>query len=100
MPAWRSPWLMGDIEVLERVYRKKAAKMVSGLKSKENADTCAELGLETMEKDDRTRTVGLFLSFLMLRKRNLFPLANRPEAVRTRQAAGTKSLVARFARTD
>ncbi len=27
-------------------------------------------------------------------------MASRPEAVRTRQAAGTKSLVARFARTD
>jgi hypothetical protein len=33
-------------------------------------------------------------------KSDLFTLASRPGSVRTRQAAGTKSLVARFARTD
>ncbi len=47
-PAW-APWLKGDIEVLEKV-QEKAVKMVSGLRSKEYADRCAELGLETLEK--------------------------------------------------
>ena len=40
------------------------------------------------------------LTKMIIVENNLFTLANRPGAVRTRQTAGTKSLVAKFARTD
>ena len=98
-PAW-APWLKGDIEVLEKV-QEKAVKMVSGLRSKEYADRCAELGLETLEQRRQNQDMGLVYKLLNSEEEsNLFTLANRPGAVRTRQTAGTKSLVAKFARTD
>jgi hypothetical protein len=98
-PAW-APWLKGDIEVLEKV-QEKAVKMVSGLKSKEYADRCAELGLETLEQRRQNQDMGLVYKLLSSEEENnLFTLADRPGAVRTRQTAGTKSLVAKFARTD
>jgi hypothetical protein len=89
----------GDIEVLEKV-QEKAVKMVSGLRSKEYADRCAELGLETLEQRRQNQDMGLVYKLLNGEEEsNLFTLANRPGAVRTRQTAGTKNIVAKFART-
>ncbi len=51
-PSW-SPWLIGDIERLEKV-QEKAVKMVAGLKSKDYSERCKELGLETLEERNRT----------------------------------------------
>ncbi len=54
-----------------------------------------------MEK--RRQNQDKWLVFKLLNseeKSDLFTLASRPGAVRTRQAAGTKSFVAKFARTD
>ncbi len=86
--------------MLEKV-QEKAVKMVSGLRSKEYADRCAELGLETLKKRQQNQDMGLVYKLLNGEEEsNLFKLADRPGTVRTRQAAGTKSLVAKFARTD
>jgi hypothetical protein len=41
--------MVGDIERLEKV-QEKAVKMVAGLKEKEYAERCTELGLETLEE--------------------------------------------------
>ncbi len=47
-PAW-SPWLKGDIDVLESVQR-KAVKMVAGLKGVSYEEKCKELNLDSLEK--------------------------------------------------
>ncbi len=81
--------------------QEKAVKMVSGLRSKEFANRCAELGLETLEQRRQNQGMGLVYKLLNGEEEsNLFTLANRPRAVKTRQTAGTKSIVAKFARTD
>jgi ribonucleases P/MRP protein subunit RPP40 len=79
----------------------KSSKDGVRIDSKEYADRCAELGLETLKKRRQNQDMGLFYKLLNGEEEsNLFTLADRPGAVRTRQAAGTKSLVAKFARTD
>ena len=45
-PAW-SPWLVADIEVLERA-QKKAVGMVWGLKGKTYAEKCDELNIDQL----------------------------------------------------
>jgi hypothetical protein len=90
-PAW-APWLKSDIEVLEKV-QEKAVKMVSGLRSKEYADRCAELGLETLEKQRQNQDMGLVYKFLNGEEEsNLFTLADRPGAMRTRQEQEQRAL--------
>ena len=55
--AW-SPWLVGDIERLEKV-QEKAVRMVAGLKGKEYAERCLELGLETLEQRRQKQDMAL-----------------------------------------
>ena len=67
--------------------------MVSGLRSKEYADRCAELGLETLEKQRQNQDMGLVYKFLNGEEEsNLFTLADRPGAMRTRQEQEQRAL--------
>ncbi len=45
-PAW-SPWLVSDIEALEKVQR-KAVNMVTGIKGKTYTEKCLELDLDPL----------------------------------------------------
>jgi hypothetical protein len=47
-PAW-SPWLAGDIEVLEKV-QEKARRMTTGLKGNTYEERCREVGLSTLQE--------------------------------------------------
>ena len=47
IPAW-SPWLVGNIEILERV-QKRAVNMIVGLRSKTYEEKLTKLGLTTLE---------------------------------------------------
>jgi hypothetical protein len=72
--------------------------MVSGLQSKDYEGRCKELALETLAERRNKQDMGLV--YTMLSKPNeLLTLSDRA-GVRTRQTAGTKSLVAKFAKTD
>jgi hypothetical protein len=99
VPAW-SPWLKGDKEILEGV-QEKAVKMVSGLKGTTYVERCEELGLDTLEKRRQDQDMGLVYKIIASQPENeLFKMANRDNAPRTRQATATRGLMGQFARTD
>ena len=59
VPAW-SPWLLGDIDILEKVQR-RAVNMVVGLKGQNYEDKLVELGLRSLE--DRRKRIDLVQTF-------------------------------------
>ena len=63
IPAW-SPWLLGDIEVLERV-QKKAIGMVRGLQGRSYEEKLAEVGLRSLL--DRRKRYDLVQTFKIIR---------------------------------
>jgi hypothetical protein len=83
-PSW-SPWLIGDIERLEKV-REKAVKMVAGLKSKDYRERYQELGLETLE--ERRDKLDLALVHKLVREGQeapmLVPIPEADNRVRTK----------------
>jgi hypothetical protein len=99
-PSW-SPWLIGDIERLEKV-QEKAVKMVAGLKSKDYRERCQELGLETLE--ERRNKQDLALVHKLVREGQeapmLVPIPEADNRMRTRRAAAAHGLAAQYARTD
>jgi len=98
VPAW-SPWLKGDIDRLESV-QEKAVKMVAGLNGKTYGEKCAELGLETLESRRRDQDMNLVYKLLGEGGSSMFTVAGAREGARTRQAAGQRTLIGQFARTD
>jgi predicted amidohydrolase len=50
-----TPWLQGDKDTLKKI-QEKAVSMVSGLKGKTHQETCAELGIKTLETGEEVRT--------------------------------------------
>ena len=61
--AW-SPWLIGDIEVIEKV-QEKAVRMVSGLKGTTYEEKCTELGLETLKTRRERQDMALAHKYVM-----------------------------------
>jgi len=98
VPAW-SPWLKGDIEILEGV-QEKAVKMVSGLKGKSYNERCMELGLETLQSRRQDQDMALVYKLLSEGGCSMFTMAGDREGIRTRQTAGPRALAGQFARTD
>jgi ribonuclease P/MRP protein subunit RPP40 len=96
--AW-SPWLVGDIKVIEKV-QEKAVRMVSGLKGTTYEERCAELGLETLKSRRDRQDMALAHKYMMSEGQGLFTLASTNRGARTRRAAGERCLVKQFARTD
>jgi hypothetical protein len=96
--AW-SPWLIGDIEVIEKV-QEKAVRMVTGLKGTTYEEKCTELGLETLKIRRERQDMALTHKYVMNEEQGLFTLASNNRGARTRRAAGEKCLVKQFARTD
>jgi ribonuclease P/MRP protein subunit RPP40 len=95
--AW-SPWLVGDIERLEKV-QEKAVRMVAGLKGKEYAERCMELGLETLE--ERRQKQDMALVYKMTQMTSMFEKArSNNQGARTRQATTPQGLAVQYARTD
>ena len=63
-PCW-SPWTAADKLLIERVQM-RAVGMISGLRSRDYADRCAELGLETLE--ERRMKQDLIQAYKIMRK--------------------------------
>jgi len=63
VPAW-SPWLIGDIDVLERV-QKRAVNLVVGLVGRTYEEKLTELGLNTLK--DRRIQIDLIQTFKILK---------------------------------
>jgi hypothetical protein len=55
-PAW-SPWLIGDIEVVEKV-QEKALKMTTGLKGTTYEKSRKEAGLRTLEEQRKLKDIS------------------------------------------
>jgi ribonucleases P/MRP protein subunit RPP40 len=98
-PAW-SPWLVTDINVLEKV-QERAVRMISGLKGENYAEKCEELGLETLQ--ERRKVQDMAQAYKLMHnvdKISRIPLFNHVPAGRTRLAADPLNLRAEQARTD
>jgi hypothetical protein len=61
-PAW-SAWLIGDIEVVEKV-QEKALKMTTGLKGTTYEERCKEAGLRTLEDQRRLKDISQVFKLL------------------------------------
>jgi hypothetical protein len=98
--AW-SPWLVGDIERLEKV-QEKAVRMVAGLKGKEYAERCMELGLETLEERRQKQDMALVYKMTQdAQMTSMFEKArSNNQGARTRQATAHQGLAVQYARTD
>jgi hypothetical protein len=98
-PAW-SPWLQGDIDILEKV-QEKAVKMVSGLKGTTYKEKCKELGLQTLEDRRDRQDMTLVHKFLTEKSgTDMFRQMAATGRAGTRQAAGGHGLSVQYARTD
>jgi hypothetical protein len=99
-PAW-SPWLLGDISVLEQV-QEKALRSVSGLKGTTYLERCREVDLETLEErrksQDMTQTFKILKGIDRVREETLFTRVSRLQ--RTRQAENPLNMVRKGSRTD
>jgi ribonuclease P/MRP protein subunit RPP40 len=96
-----SPWLVGNIEKIERV-QEKAVKMVAGLKAREYKERYTELGPETMEESRQKQDMVLVHRF-MCEEPNMNMLQRtrkNNEGARTRQASTAHGLATQYARTD
>ncbi len=98
--AW-SPWLVGDIERLEKV-QEKAVRMVAGLKGKEYAERGMELGLETLEERRQKQDMALVYKMTQdAQMTSMFEKArSNNQGSRTRQATAHQGLAVQYARTD
>jgi hypothetical protein len=98
-PAW-SPWLQGDIDILEKV-QEKAVKMVSGLKGTTYKEKYKELGLQTLEDRRDRQDMALVHKFLTEKSgTDMFRQMAATGRAGTRQAAGGHGLSVQYARTD
>ncbi len=99
-PAW-SPWLRGDVEVLESVQR-RAVKMVAGLKGTTYEDRCRELNIETLEK--RRQDQDMKQTFKIVRRKDRLSPSKlfkfRQENVQTRTARDCLHLRQQVSRLD
>ena len=102
IPAW-SPWLVGDIEVLERV-QKRAVNMIVGLRSKTYEDKLSELGLTTLEirrkRYDLVQTFKILNGFDKVNPSIWFPTVDNQHTRLTRNTSYNKNLIATRFKTD
>ena len=102
VPAW-SPWLLGDIDILEKVQR-RAVNMVVGLKGQNYEDKLVELGLRSLE--DRRKRIDLVQTFKIvhgidkIHSSLLFTLVGEQNLRLTRNTAYSKNMVEQRSRTD
>jgi Reverse transcriptase (RNA-dependent DNA polymerase) len=98
-PAW-SPWLLSDIQTLEKV-QERAVKLIAGLAGKDYADRCKELGLETLQErrhiQDMAQVYKLVHNVDKVSRVKLFD--HVPEG-RTRLAADPLNVRSELCRTD
>jgi hypothetical protein len=100
-PAW-SPWLLKDIDILERV-QKRAVGMVNGLGGLSYEEKLEALNMETLA--DRREYADLLLIYKVLngictvKKNKWVVMLTRPDQV-TRAASDPLKLRKPFARTD
>jgi hypothetical protein len=99
-PAW-SPWLAGDIEVLEKV-QEKALRMTTGLKGNTYEERCKEVGLSTLQErrkvQDLTQVFKILKGIDRVVPEQIF--GRRRENQYTRQSANPWNLTKKQARTD
>jgi hypothetical protein len=99
-PAW-SPWLSGDIAVLEKV-QEKALKMTSGLKATTYEERCREVGLETLAErrkiQDMSQVFKIMKGIDKIDQNKVF--APRQTNQNTRNASNQWNLARKNARTD
>ena len=99
--AW-SPWTVADREVLEQV-QKRAIRMVSGLRGRENEDSLAELGLTTLE--ERRHQADMTMVYKILTHKedvdpaDWFAMASQAARV-TRTAADPFYVIVKHGRLD
>ena len=102
IPAW-SPWLVGDIEVLEKV-QKRAVNMIVGLRSKTYEDKLIELGLTTLEirrkRYDLVQTFKILNGFDKVIPSIWFRTVDNQHTRLTRNTSYNKNLIARRFKTD
>jgi len=100
--AW-SPWLRGDIEVLEKVQQ-RAVKMIGGLRGVTYEERLAELGLQSLE--DRRAEADMVMTYKVLTGKvrvdrdSWFKLAAPAAQQQTRAAADPLRLQKPRARLD
>jgi ribonucleases P/MRP protein subunit RPP40 len=98
-PVW-SPWLLSDIQKIERV-QEKVLKMIPGLANLEYEEKCKEVGIETLEArrkvQDMAQTYKLVHGIDKVDRIELFKYV--PEG-RTRLAADPLNMRLGIARTD
>lgn len=99
-PAW-SPWLVGDIETIEKV-QEKALRMTSGLKGESYEERCKEAGLETLEERRKSQDMAQVFKILKgidkLNPEQIF--SARRQTHHTRQSANPWNLPGKQAKTD
>ena len=102
VPAW-SPWLVQDIEVLEKVQR-RAVNMVVGLNSRTYEDKLSELKLtslsERRKKFDLLQTYKILNGFDRVSTDIWFKTVGENNNRLTRITSYSKNLVAVRSRTD
>ena len=102
IPAW-SPWLVSDIEVLERVQI-RAVNMIVGLRSKTYEDKLIELGLTTLEirrkRYDLVQTFKILNGFDKVNPSIWFRTVDNQHTRLTRNTSYNKNLIATRFKTD
>ncbi len=99
-PAW-SPWLLGDISVLEQV-QEKALRSVAGLKGTTYLERCREVDLETLEErrksQNMTQTFKILKGIDRVKEETLF--TRMSSLKQTRQAENPWNTARKGSRTD
>ncbi len=98
--AW-SPWLAGDIEVLEKV-QEKALRMTTGLKGNTYEERCKEVGLNTLQErrkvQDLTQVFKILKGINKVEPEQIF--GRRRENQYTRQSANPWNLTKKQATVE
>jgi hypothetical protein len=98
-PAW-SPWLVADIQTVERV-QEKAVGMITGLKGKSYEEKCKELNIATLKERRKLNDMVQVYKLLSGRdKISRVTLFNHVPAGRTRMAADPLNIRPDNVKTD
>ena len=102
IPAW-SPWLVSDIEILERV-QKRAVRMIVGLHGRTYEEKLIELGLKTLEsrrkRYDLVQTFKIINGFDKVNSSIWFRMVDDQQTRLTRNTSYNKNLIATRFKTD
>ena len=102
VPAW-SPWLLGDIEILERV-QKRAINMITGLQGKNYEEKLQELQLQTLVQRrkmfDMVQTFKIIHGYDNVDASTWFTLVGDNVDRHTRNLSYNKNLIAARSKTD